>query len=115
MSASSDPARLAGLLARLVAVDTQNLRPRGRCSRAASGGGTHGHWLGRDAADSPLLRVALATSTRYGVTLPQPSGLTGGCDLGHFHAGGSVGLILDPRWLDQAHHPDEFVPKDDLA
>lgn len=64
--------------------------------------------------DSPLLPAALAAATRHGVTLPQPGGLTGGCDLVHFHATGGVGLILGPGSLDQAHQPDEFVPKDDL-
>ena len=63
---------------------------------------------------SPLLPAALAAAARHGVTLPQPGGLTGGCDLVHFHATGSVGLILGPGSLDQAHQPDEFVPKDDL-
>ena len=65
--------------------------------------------------DSPLLQAALAASAAHGVTLPQPGGLTGGCDLVHFHAAGSVGIILGPGSLDQAHQPDEFVPKDDLV
>lgn len=65
--------------------------------------------------DSPLLRAALAASARHGVDRSQPGGLTGGCDLVHFHAVGSVGVILGPGSLDQAHQPDEFVPKDDLA
>jgi acetylornithine deacetylase/succinyl-diaminopimelate desuccinylase family protein len=65
--------------------------------------------------DSPLLPAALAAAARHGVTLKQPGGLTGGCDLVHFHAAGSVGLVLGPGSLDQAHQPDEFVPKDELA
>jgi acetylornithine deacetylase/succinyl-diaminopimelate desuccinylase family protein len=65
--------------------------------------------------DSPLLQAALAAAAAHGVTLPQPGGLTGGCDLVHFHAAGSVGVILGPGSLDQAHQPDEFVPKDDLV
>ncbi len=65
--------------------------------------------------DSPLLHAALVASQRHGVSLPQPGGLTGGCDLVHFHAAGSVGIILGPGSLDQAHQPDEFVPAADLA
>ena len=66
-------------------------------------------------ADSPLLRAALAAAAGRGVTLAQPGGLTGGCDLVHFHATGSVGVILGPGSLDQAHQPDEYVPGDELA
>jgi succinyl-diaminopimelate desuccinylase len=65
--------------------------------------------------DSPLLRAALTASARHGVMLPQPGGLTGGCDLVHFHATGSVGIILGPGSLDRAHQPDEFVPKHELG
>ncbi len=65
--------------------------------------------------DDPLVRKAVAISRAHGVTFPQPGGLTGGCDLVHFHDTGSVGIVLGPGSLDVAHQPDEYVPKDDLA
>ncbi len=67
------------------------------------------------AVDDPLVRNAVAVSRAHGVTFPQPSGLTGGCDLVHFHNAGTVGIVLGPGSLDVAHQPDEYVPKDDLA
>ncbi len=65
--------------------------------------------------DDPLVRNAVAISRAHGVTFPQPGGLTGGCDLVHFHEIGAVGIVLGPGSLDVAHQPDEYVPKDDLA
>jgi succinyl-diaminopimelate desuccinylase len=65
--------------------------------------------------DEPLVREAVAISRAHGVTFPQPGGLTGGCDLVHFHDAGAVGIVLGPGSLDVAHQPDEYVPKDDLA
>jgi succinyl-diaminopimelate desuccinylase len=65
--------------------------------------------------DDPLVRHAVAISRAHGVTFPQPGGLTGGCDLVHFHDVGAVGIVLGPGSLDVAHQPDEYVPKDDLA
>jgi succinyl-diaminopimelate desuccinylase len=65
--------------------------------------------------DDPLVRQAVAISRAHGVTFPQPDGLTGGCDLVHFHDVGAVGIVLGPGSLDVAHQPDEYVPKDDLA
>ncbi len=65
--------------------------------------------------DDPLVRNAVAISRAHGVTFPQPGGLTGGCDLVHFHDIGAVGIVLGPGSLDVAHQPDEYVPKDDLA
>jgi acetylornithine deacetylase/succinyl-diaminopimelate desuccinylase len=65
--------------------------------------------------DDPLVRNAVAISRAHGVTFPQPGGLTGGCDLVHFHDAGSVGIVLGPGSLDVAHQPDEYVPKDDLT
>jgi succinyl-diaminopimelate desuccinylase len=65
--------------------------------------------------DDPLVRNAVAISRAHGVTFPQPGGLTGGCDLVHFHDVGAVGVVLGPGSLDVAHQPDEYVPKDDLA
>ena len=65
--------------------------------------------------DDPLVRHAVAISRAHGVTFPQPGGLTGGCDLVHFHDVGAVGVVLGPGSLDVAHQPDEYVPKDDLA
>jgi succinyl-diaminopimelate desuccinylase len=67
------------------------------------------------AVDEPLVREAVAISRAHGVTFPQPGGLTGGCDLVHFHDAGAVGIVLGPGSLDVAHQPDEYVPKDDLA
>ena len=67
------------------------------------------------AVDEPLVREAVAISRAHGVTFPQPGGLTGGCDLVHFHDVGAVGIVLGPGSLDVAHQPDEYVPKDDLA
>jgi len=67
------------------------------------------------AVDDPLVRNAVAISRARGVTFPQPGGLTGGCDLVHFHDVGAVGIVLGPGSLDVAHQPDEYVPKDDLA
>ncbi len=66
------------------------------------------------AVDDPLVRNAVAISRAHGVTFPQPGGLTGGCDLVHFHDVGAVGIVLGPGSLDVAHQPDEYVPKDDL-
>jgi acetylornithine deacetylase/succinyl-diaminopimelate desuccinylase len=65
--------------------------------------------------DDPLVRQAVAISRAHSVTFPQPGGLTGGCDLVHFHDVGAVGIVLGPGSLDVAHQPDEYVPKDDLA
>lgn len=64
--------------------------------------------------DAPIVREAVAIAAAHGVTLPQPSGLTGGCDFVHFRNTGSVGIILGPGSLAVAHQPDEHVPKDDL-
>jgi succinyl-diaminopimelate desuccinylase len=65
--------------------------------------------------DDPLVREAVAISCAHGVTFPQPGGLTGGCDLVHFHDVGAMGIVLGPGSLDVAHQPDEYVPKDDLV
>jgi succinyl-diaminopimelate desuccinylase len=67
------------------------------------------------AVDDPFVRNAVAISRAHGVTFPQPGGLTGGCDLVHFHDVGAVGIVLGPGSLDVAHQPDEYVPKDDLV
>ncbi len=66
------------------------------------------------AVDEPIVREAVAVASRHGVTLPQPGGLSGGCDLVHFRSTGSVGIVLGPGSLSVAHQPDEYVPKDDL-
>jgi acetylornithine deacetylase/succinyl-diaminopimelate desuccinylase len=63
----------------------------------------------------PLVSEAVAISRRHGVTFPQPGGLTGGCDLVHFHDAGAIGIVLGPGSLDVAHQPDEYVPKAELA
>jgi acetylornithine deacetylase/succinyl-diaminopimelate desuccinylase len=67
------------------------------------------------AVNDPLVREAVAISRAHGVTFPQPGGLTGGCDLVHFHDAGAVGIVLGPGSLDVAHQPDEYVPEQDLA
>lgn len=67
------------------------------------------------ALDQPIVRESLAASARHGVATPQPGGLTGGCDLVHFRAAGSVGIVLGPGSLDVAHQPNEYVPTDDLT
>src|ERR1700722_16931495 len=67
------------------------------------------------ALDEPLVRDAVAISRAHGVTFPQPGGLTGGCDLVHFHDVGAVGIVLGPGSLDVAHQPDVYVRKDGLA
>ena len=45
----------------------------------------------------------------------EPAGFTGGCDLVHFRAIGSEGVILGPGSLEQAHKPNEYVPTADLT
>jgi succinyl-diaminopimelate desuccinylase len=67
------------------------------------------------AVGDPLVREAVAISRGYGVTFPQPGGLTGGCDLVHYRDAGAVGIVLGPGSLDIAHQPDEYVPTDDLV
>ena len=61
-----------------------------------------------------VVRAALAAATRQGRS-PVAGGLTGGCDLVHFHALGSPGIILGPGSLNLAHKPDEYVPQAELA
>ncbi|HZZ25398.1 MAG TPA: hypothetical protein VFE60_23875 [Roseiarcus sp.] len=67
------------------------------------------------AVDDPLVRNAVAISRAHGVTFPQPGGLTGGCDLVHFHDVGAVDIVLGAGSLDVTHQADEHVPKDCLA
>ncbi len=62
------------------------------------------------ATSSPIVRHSLAANAQAA-----PEGFTGGCDLVHFRAIGSDGIILGPGSLDQAHKPDEFVPKAELV
>jgi acetylornithine deacetylase/succinyl-diaminopimelate desuccinylase len=66
------------------------------------------------AVDHPLVREGVAISRRHGVTFPQPGGLTGGCDLVHYHDVGARGIVLGPGSLDVAHQPDEYAPVEDL-
>ena len=66
------------------------------------------------AAARYLAACALAAAALLATAQPAPSGFTGGCDLVHFRAIGSEGIILGPGSLDQAHKPDEFVPKAEL-
>jgi acetylornithine deacetylase/succinyl-diaminopimelate desuccinylase family protein len=62
------------------------------------------------ASSSPIVRLSLAANAQAA-----PEGFTGGCDLVHFRAIGSDGIILGPGSLAQAHKPDEFVPKAELV
>ena len=63
---------------------------------------------------APVVRAALAAAARHGAS-PVAGGLTGGCDLVHFRATGSPGVILGPGSLDLAHKPDEYVPREALV
>ena len=62
------------------------------------------------AASADIVRHSLAATHQAA-----PAGFTGGCDLVHFRAIGSDGVILGPGSLDQAHKPDEYVPKAELV
>jgi succinyl-diaminopimelate desuccinylase len=61
------------------------------------------------AASTAIVQHSLAVTAQA-----KPAGFTGGCDLVHFRAIGSEGVILGPGSLDQAHKPDEYVAKDQL-
>jgi len=63
---------------------------------------------------APVVQAALAAAARHGAS-PIAGGLTGGCDLVHFRATGSPGIILGPGSLDLAHKPDEYVPREALT
>jgi acetylornithine deacetylase/succinyl-diaminopimelate desuccinylase len=63
---------------------------------------------------SPIVQAALAAAARHGAS-PIAGGLTGGCDLVHFRATGSPGIVLGPGSLDLAHKPDEYVPREALT
>jgi succinyl-diaminopimelate desuccinylase len=61
------------------------------------------------ATSAAIVRHSLAATAQ-----PAPAGFSGGCDLVHFRAIGSDGVILGPGSLEQAHKPDEYVPKAEL-
>ncbi len=63
---------------------------------------------------APVVQAALAAAARNGAS-PVLGGLTGGCDLVHFRAKGSPGVILGPGSLGMAHKPDEYVPREALV
>ena len=63
----------------------------------------------------PVVTAAVETCARHGVRPSGPLGFMGGCDLVHFAAAGSRGIVLGPGALDVAHQPDEFVPVDELV
>ncbi len=65
-------------------------------------------------ADAPVVRAGLAAAARQGRS-PVAGGMTGGCDLVHFRAHGSPGIILGPGSLAMSHKPDEYVPKSELV
>jgi acetylornithine deacetylase/succinyl-diaminopimelate desuccinylase family protein len=75
--------------------------------RAAAGGS-------ETPVSSPIVQAALAAAARHGAS-PVAGGLTGGCDLVHFRATGSPGIVLGPGSLDLAHKPDEYVPREALT
>ena len=62
------------------------------------------------ATAAPIVQHSLAVTAQRA-----PAGFTGGCDLVHFRAIGSDGVILGPGSLEQAHKPDEYVAKDELV
>ncbi|MGH6929268.1 MAG: M20 family metallopeptidase [Dongiaceae bacterium] len=63
----------------------------------------------------PVVTAAVESCARHGVRRNGPLGFMGGCDLVHFTAVGSRGIVLGPGALDVAHQPDEFVPADELG
>ncbi len=63
----------------------------------------------------PVVTAAVESCARLGVRRNGPLGFMAGCDLVHFAAAGSRGVILGPGALDVAHQPDEFVPVDELG
>jgi acetylornithine deacetylase/succinyl-diaminopimelate desuccinylase len=63
----------------------------------------------------PVVNAAVETCGRHGVRRCGPLGFMGGCDLVHFVAVGSRGVVLGPGALDVAHKPDEFVPVNELV
>jgi acetylornithine deacetylase/succinyl-diaminopimelate desuccinylase len=63
----------------------------------------------------PVVNAAVETCGRHGVRRSGPLGFMGGCDLVHFAAVGSRGVVLGPGALDVAHKPDEFVPVNELV
>jgi acetylornithine deacetylase/succinyl-diaminopimelate desuccinylase-like protein len=63
----------------------------------------------------PVVTSAVEACTRHGVRPTGPLGYMGGCDLVHFAAVGSRGVVLGPGALEVAHQPDEFVPVGELA
>lgn len=65
-------------------------------------------------ASDPVVVAAVGTCARHGVRCAGPLGFMGGCDLVHFDAAGSRGIVLGPGALDVAHQPNEFVPVDEL-
>jgi acetylornithine deacetylase/succinyl-diaminopimelate desuccinylase len=65
--------------------------------------------------DDRVVVEAVDTCRGYGVHPSGPLGFMGGCDLVHFAAAGSRGVVLGPGALDVAHKPDEFVPVDELG
>jgi succinyl-diaminopimelate desuccinylase len=63
----------------------------------------------------PVVNAAVETCGRHGVRRSGPLGFMGGCDLVHFAAVGSRGMVLGPGALDVTHKPDEFVPVNELV
>jgi acetylornithine deacetylase/succinyl-diaminopimelate desuccinylase family protein len=67
------------------------------------------------ALSATIVQRSLAAASAHGGQQREPAGFTGGCDLVHFRAIGSEGVILGPGSLEQAHKPDEYVPKAELV
>jgi acetylornithine deacetylase/succinyl-diaminopimelate desuccinylase len=66
-------------------------------------------------ADDPIVRSALRAASRQGIADPGPIGFLGGCDLVHFQRVGIRGVVIGPGSLAQAHQPEEWVARDELA
>jgi acetylornithine deacetylase/succinyl-diaminopimelate desuccinylase family protein len=58
----------------------------------------------------PIVTSAVHICELHRVPRSGPLGFMGGCDLVHFAAAGSRGIVLGPGSLEVAHQPDEFVP-----
>lgn len=95
-------AKVAELTARMQAVDPDT----GIVTRQL----THVHGLGSVAADAPHLALAYALA-QSNAALPVSYGTEGGI----FQHHGLPTVICGPGSIDQAHQPDEFVTREQLA
>ena len=63
----------------------------------------------------PIVTSAVEVCELHRVPRSGPLGFMGGCDLVHFAAAGSRGIVLGLGSLDIAHQPNEFVPVSELV